>query len=752
MDGSLPPIGNEGEGGRPQRPQPPMPHESLLGPPRLTYDQGKIRDLYQRMRSRMFQDRQVYERDWFRNVLYYLGVQWIVYTPVSQRWQPRPLKKWVPRPVTNKFAGHANAMIQIFSSKTPIAVARPSTNSPDDVSTADLVNQAIPVLYDEAGAEEAQRVEAAWKVLCGNAVLHACYDPDPQYGMAQINDMMCPNCQTIVPEDQAPETGECPGCGAQMVPQTDEMGASIGQKVPKGRLKIEVFSPFECYVDLEARSEREIQEILIRRRYSIEVVRSRWPQPPGEEVQPDPAGGEGSTGLNLLRGIAYAAGMQWGGYAGASREDEQSVTVDFVWKRPCEDYPQGLAAVFCNDKLLNKDALEIPYKNDDGSPRWTFHHSGFDKVPGRFWYRTPLDDVAPKQEQRNKLESLIQLIVARCANPVWLRPKNTGIVEFTGEPGQDIEYNFVPGGPKPERIPGENVPTSLIAWLEKIDTDMEELAGTYEVLKGNAPTGVSAGTALRLLLERAVNRFTPALMHFEHVWGEVTSDLIAIFKQYGTEERIAQIQGPGKTWERKAFKGADLTGGVDIRVEVGSAVPKNSVGTQALIQDLAAMQVIVPAEPETQYKILEEFGMTKLLGTVDENIKHAQREQYDFSVFDIPMQVNPIVDNHMVHKVEHLKVALSSDFKLWPPDKQGALVQHIMEHDMYAMSGAPQGTLVPGMPPPGGGPPDAPGPPNAPGMPPMPATTEEGVPSHPEGMSEVARQDSGYPPAFPGGM
>ena len=44
------------------------------------------------------------ERTGLRNVLYYLGIQWIRYDPTLRLWRPQALRKSTPRPVTNKFA------------------------------------------------------------------------------------------------------------------------------------------------------------------------------------------------------------------------------------------------------------------------------------------------------------------------------------------------------------------------------------------------------------------------------------------------------------------------------------------------------------------------------------------------------------------------------------------------------------------------------------------------------------------------
>jgi hypothetical protein len=659
-------------------------------------DPNKINELYARLSSRVLTDRYIYERDWMRNILFYLGIQWVNYVPGARRWYPKTMKKWIPRPVTNKFATHANTMIQVLTAKPPLATARPTTDNPDDIGAAEVATVALPVLYEEMDSDTARRILASWVVLTGNGVLHACYDPDLKYGSVTIPNLQCPNCGKTMPPDQT-QNGACPDCQAQMVeaPAQDQSGQVMGQKMPKGRLCMEVLSPFEMYCDLESRSFGELEELMVRRRYNVDVINARWP---GNNIEPDGGGGEnGSSGLNMLRSVAYTAGIGVYGFGGQTGVENQSATVDFVWKKPCETYPDGLVAVYCNNKVLNPASLQMPYRDQKGNPLWTFRHVPFDVVPGRLWARTPLDDVAPKQEQRNKLESLIQLIVTRTANPVWLRPKNSGVTVITGEPGQDIEYNSIAGVGKPERIPGENIPTSIIAWLEKIDSDMEELAGTFEVLKGNTPPGVTAGTALRLLLERAVTRFTPLLQAYEKAWGDATKDALCIFQQFGTEQRMAQIQGPGKVWETKAFSSADLIGSVDIVVEVGSSIPKTSVGTQALIQDLAGLGVILPQEPETQYRILEEFGMTKLLGSIDDNIRQAERENWNFQVMQMPFEVNQIIDNHAVHILRHKQLALSSDYASWPPEMRAALDFHIVEHQM-AMEGTLQANAGMGMP------------------------------------------------------
>lgn len=696
------------------------------------YDIDKIIELHDRSALRGQAERYSYERDWFRNVLYLLGVQWIVYSPASRKWQPRKIAKWVPRPVTNKFASVAMSMIQVLTQRDPVVRARAATTNPDDIAAAEIADRNFDVILDEAGAAEARDIAASWMTLTGSAIFHPSYDNDPIHGSTFLQHLFCPSCQKTFPPDMEasvgtnqadqkqgiplnqgpiqgstngnvggmPGTGNtgqpqnsqispataCPFCGnPQVIPTPD----GSGEELPSGKLKLDTYAPFECFFDLEGRKWSENKRILTRRRFDVDEIRRKFNRP---DLEPDNNSNVGGAiGLNLLRAIAYASGNAVYGTgiaSGRSLGDDQSITIDALWERPCSDYPEGLVAIFDSaNNLLNEATVKegIPYRDKKGNPIWPWHLATFDQVPGRMFGKTPLDDVAPKQEQRNKLEAMIQLIITRAANPVWLIAKNLGITQITGEPGQILEGNWAMDPRlKPDRVPGENIPTSLIAWLEKIDKDIEDVAGIFEVLKGSAPPGVTAGTALRLLLERATTRFAPVAQRFEKVWQAVCQDLLILAQQNWVDERISKVQGPGNSWEIRAFSNADIQGSIDIIVEAGSSLPKSMVGEQALIQDLTAMGVINPQNPETQYKILQRFGSTDLLGDVDLNMRYAQRENWEFDQNGVLPVMDLILDVHAVHIMVHKEMALKSDFMEWPDEKKQAWTNHILDHMLAA--------------------------------------------------------------------
>ena len=82
------------------------------------------------------------ERQALRNVLFYLGLQWIRFDPQLRTWRPLALKRTTPRPITNKLAAIVNHVCsQLQGFKPPITVGPGSTEAVDiEAATADLTN------------------------------------------------------------------------------------------------------------------------------------------------------------------------------------------------------------------------------------------------------------------------------------------------------------------------------------------------------------------------------------------------------------------------------------------------------------------------------------------------------------------------------------------------------------------------------------------------------------------------------------
>jgi hypothetical protein len=396
----------------------------------------------------------------------------------------------------------------------------------------------------------------------------------------------------------------------------------------------------------------------------------------------------------------------------------------------------------------------LPYTTADGNPLFTWVHIPYERFGGRIWGRSPHDRIIHKNDQLNQTDSLVQLIIQRMSNPVWLEPKGSEVKKFTGEPGLVVKYNplLAAGNAKPERIEGSNVPHSVIAWRQQQLIDIETLSGTTDALKGARPAGVEAFSAMQLLVERAQSRFAMVLSERGMGYRQWYKIALEIERAYGPEERFFAVMGPNGTWQNQIFKQSDLTGSVQVIVEDGSQAPKTNLGKRASIQQLQQMGIVNPKDPDQAYTILKIYGETELMPVLDLDVKSALQEQDAFerwsqsaesmmaaqqqgmmsqayaTVADPttgqPMQAPPMEtpfvrkpwQNDPVHLSEHRKWALSdtaTQLFAQRPELEAPFAAHLAEHETQAMlqsTGMPRfGGAVPMLPGPGQEPGHGPG-------------------------------------------
>src|SRR5574341_608590 len=86
----------------------------------------KLIQLILDVKERTESGRWVFERDWFRNILYYVGQQWITYQEGARRWRLRNMPIWVPLPVTNRLASTANTIRSAVAQVVPAFTATPT--------------------------------------------------------------------------------------------------------------------------------------------------------------------------------------------------------------------------------------------------------------------------------------------------------------------------------------------------------------------------------------------------------------------------------------------------------------------------------------------------------------------------------------------------------------------------------------------------------------------------------------------------
>jgi hypothetical protein len=610
-----------------------------------------------------FDQRAIYERLWWRNLLYILGRQWIYYDSERTQWRDKRMAKWVPRPVTNKMGETLDAVMSVFGSVQLATTTRPDGADPKDIQTAETVNKLAPAIHLEHQMDRVTREGDFWLISTGNVFYHPWWDKRGGPGGTMVPFEQCVACGAVHGPDEVLAAGNtCPDCGAPTLQTAlSPDGVQIGEQIAQGKGCTDACSPLEIAFPLSYTIWDDLPG-LVRKRWRTKMwADANLPKEILKKIQWEKQTSDRS--LQLYRGLATQSDITSGplsAYAGGGGEATSEGYTEYEqWMKPSKTYPDGLVLRVAGEgdsgTILRMDDQSLPgplpYKTAQGNPMFSWIHVPYTRFGGRVWGRSPIDVLITKQDQINQIDSLIQLIIQRVANPVWLEPKGTEVKKFTGEPGLVVKYNpLALGGAtaKPERMAGENVPSSLFQIREQLYSDIENLAGTYDIIKGQKPTGVEAFSALQLLVERSQSRYGPVLANRGEAYRTWFSQAVELERQYGPVERTWAVLGPNQAWTFQTFKQANLQGAIRIVVEDGSQTPKTSLGKRAAIEQLNQLGVIAPqTNPDTAYAILETFGQTDLWPGLDTDVKSALQEQDDFErwaaqVEQIPAPIDPM--------------------------------------------------------------------------------------------------------------
>lgn len=668
-----------------------------------------------------FENRWVYERSWWRDLLYLLGRHWIYYDTNRGQWMDKRLAKWIPRPVTNKVAEVHQTIMSLFEAVDLIAKCRPTGNRPKDISAAEIADKEEPAIAAEHRIKKTMRLADFWLIATGNVFLHPWWDKYAEDATTAQPFETCPFCQVIAPGSDFAE-GTCPRCDMPVPPP--EMGGLTS--VGKGRT--DVLSPWELAFPGGYNLFEEVPYVIRPRWRAKTWVQLHYPE---LAATLNFAKGSSEKTINLLKSLASMNDLASNAtalLAGAGMEQGEGITEYELWMKPTRTFARGLFLRVFGDgprKIIYDEGQSLPgplpYATPQDTLIWPWIHVPYERIGGRVWARGPLSPIIQKNDQLNQLDSLVQLIVQRSSNPIWLEPKGAEVKKFSGEPGLVVKYNplIAAGNAKPERIEGSNVPHSLNALRQQYLADIELLAGVQDVLKGAKPAGVEAFSAMQLLVERSQSRFGMVLGERGEGYRKWYQIALELERAYGPEERFFAVIGPNGTWQGDTFRKADLDGAIQIIIEDGSQAPKTNLGKRAAIQQLQQLQLLNPQDPDQSYAILRTFGQTELLPSLDADVKSALQEQDAFerwamsdeSIMQPPQpEMDPLTgavvgiqpsqpltpspfarkawQNDAIHISEHRKWALQDSTRelfAQRPELEQVFVQHMAETEYWAM-------------------------------------------------------------------
>jgi len=344
-----------------------------------------------------------------------------------------------------------------------------------------------------------------------------------------------------------------------------------------------------------------------------------------------------------------------------------------IWVKPCPKYPEGALILWTGKELLQfQDSW--PYVRTD------FPFAKIDHIPtGRFYGDSALVDLIPLQRELNRSHSQIIEAKNKMAKPQWTAQKGSvDANKMTSEPGLVIQ--FTPGFQEPHPVQPPSLPTYVIDELERLGREMDDLAATGEITKGNVPPGITAASAISYLQEENDNRFAPTVSSIEAATEKVGKWVLSFVNEYWDASRQIKVVGDNRLTAVREFSKSDIAGNTDFCVETGSAAPRSRAARQAFIIELRKMGSI---DDQKMLKYLDMVETSKLYmdSRVDDN--QVQRENVMMNSGQ-PVPVNPF-DNIPVHIQGHGDYMKTEEYSSLDPQIQQIHLNHWLEHKNQAV-------------------------------------------------------------------
>lgn len=638
------------------------------------------------------------ERSWFRNILFYLGEQWISWFEEIGTFGARfAFNPNEPMPVSNIIRDHVRSMKALILNKKYATRVWPNSEEQKDKDAAELGVMILKWL-DSLLCNEVEDIKefiALWVCLSGNGFARTYADMD---------------------------TGV-------YVTGADE------KIIPRGDIAVECIIPFNVVVPILGSTLRRKSYVGIKG-----LKEKEWVEDTFKVIVP---GADSSEMIEYEKQlmVLVANVSPWKGRGldvgiESTLKTSEYILFKEVEYRPTNTYPKGRYVASAGG-VICKNEIEMPIKvSSDGDWEYTITDFKYNHTPGSFWATPSVDDLIGPQKTINEVDKALASNRKDVGRPYVLTPQDLVLTRLSKAGSSFLQMKYDPmssAGLKPEVHPGTPYPQQILE-ERKINVNVAQDASgdPKNILRGQSPHSGASGVMVDILRESAEMSHTPDIERFYRSWNRVKCKQLIVARDLFTETRLLKVAGEGNNVIVKAFKGADLFNNTDVRLELDSGVSSTRAGQNEFVMKLIQNKFFgdVSANPKMQYEIMRRFGMSWIPVERSIHEEEANRENgmianasdtdihVDFSITN-PAKIDPktgkptpvsipVLDgifyarfdpavgepvvlshdpyykygDHRIHFDSHVKIILSKEFKAWPKANQTVLINHTDIHKM----------------------------------------------------------------------
>jgi len=623
--------------------------------------------------------RAVLERTWFRNILYFVGEQWLSWFNEQNTFGRRyELHTDMPTPVSNMIRDYVRSMIALTMNRKYTTTVWPNSDEQDDKDAAELGANLLDWMdsLDCGHIDDVKEAVEMWRILTGSGFCRTFPCDDNGMYVVDKSGNVVVNKGEIINECIIPFNLVVPPLGAYL---RDKM--CVGIKSLKEREWVE--DTFKVKLQTEGQ-----EDVINYQRQLMSLVANVSPW----------------KGRGIEEDLTQKSG-------------EDLVMYFEVEYKPTKEYPAGRYVSKAGNKVLVNDTkMPIPV-GKDGSWDYTATHFAYNRTPGAFWASSGVDDLISPQNTINHIDQALEVNRDSLGHPYVLTPSDVVVKRISSRNQGLLSISYdatLAMGARPVVQPGTPYPDQILKERD-IQVGVHQDAGgnPKSILQGHSPHSGASGIMVDILRETAESVHLPDTKRFYRAWGRVDHKRLVLAQSMFKETRMLKIRGKGNEITVKKFKGSDLRGNFDVRLELDSGLSSTQAGKTARIVELvqAGFWGDVSERPQVQRELMKRLGMG---GFPEEDNLHRARAEYENSCltaktfddiafpgipkeiqenpetgepvvmsWEIPPVIDPVfrIDNHLVHMQVHDQLILSREFKKLSEECQARAVAHRVMHE-----------------------------------------------------------------------
>jgi hypothetical protein len=389
--------------------------------------------------------------------------------------------------------------------------------------------------------------------------------------------------------------------------------------------------------------------------------------------------------------MKYAAPLAYGS-SNNNRKDK--VLIKECYLRPTNEFPQGRMVIKAGDNVVFDSYYDgspyyMPYQEVMWHPYSFFRYQEY---VGRLLGKGVVEGLIPLQMRLNEINSSILINANTIAKPEILALKNQLLRGVFGGSGTKIQtFKAHQSGFVPMKWAGQPLPEQFFKERQLIIDAMVREAGTNFVMNGQPPSGVSAASALELLLENSTSQQSDMMLEFADFHQDYFTKELRLIRKFNKLpnkqliDYVRSIDGDATNEEISVFTGQDLGDGLNVNISAASMIPKSDKikrdTIEKMVQGPLAQYVAEdsPRGAKLRQELMSQFGVDGFDLSESVDVEKAMWENERVKRGE-PIEVWE-EDNHPIHIQCHLDDMKRPDYiEKTPAQVKQIHYQHVQMH------------------------------------------------------------------------